>query len=202
MSVGGLSQSVASKGVEELMGIFDVPPAILIKEVAKDLKEKIQKPQWIDFVKTGTSRERAPQDKDFWFYRNASILYRVYKDGPVGTGSLRTYYGGRKNRGVKPEHHNKGSGKIVRTCLQELEKKGFIKKSKKGRIITGTGEKYLFEISKLAEKNIAAGAYAAKEKKVTQSDAKAREVEQALKRQEKGKEKTKEHEEKKKTEKK
>ncbi len=29
----------------------------------------------------------------------------------VGTERLRTYYGGKKNRGVKPEHQYKASGK-------------------------------------------------------------------------------------------
>ncbi len=136
------------------MGIFDVPPAELIKEVAKDLKQKLEKPKWIDFVKSGSSKERAPQSRDFWFDRNASILFRVYKNGPIGTESLRSYYGGRKNRGVKPEHHRKASGKIIRLCLQTLEKKGFIKKEKKGRVITSTGEKYLYGISKIVQKNI------------------------------------------------
>lgn len=136
------------------MGIFDVPASELIKETAANLKQKIQKPEWIEFVKSGQSRERAPQDKDFWFVRNASILYRVYKQGPLGTGSLRSYYGGRKNRGVQPEHHRKGSGKIIRLCLQTLEKEGFIKKTKKGRTVTANGEKFLLGISRTVEKRL------------------------------------------------
>ncbi|MDO8633894.1 MAG: 30S ribosomal protein S19e [archaeon] len=136
------------------MGIFDVPASELIKEAAGNLKQKIQKPGWIEFAKTGESRERAPQDRDFWFVRNASILYRVYKEGPLGTGSLRTYYGGRKNRGVRPEHHRKGSGKIIRLCLQTLEKEGFIKKTKKGRAVTPFGEKFLLAVSRTVEKRL------------------------------------------------
>lgn len=136
------------------MGIFDVPASELIKEAAGNLKQKIQKPEWIDFAKTGESRERSPQDRDFWFVRNASILYRVYKEGPLGTGSLRSYYGGRKNRGVRPEHHRKGSGKIIRLCLQTLEKEGLIKKTKKGRTVTSAGEKFLLTISRTVEKRL------------------------------------------------
>lgn len=171
------------------MGIFDVPPSELIKEVARDLKTKIEKPEWINYVKSGASRERAPLDTDFWFVRNASILYRIYKEGPLGTGSLRSYYGGRKNRGVKPEHHRKASGKIIRTCLQELEKKGFIKKEKKGRLVTPMGEKYLFAISKTVEQNLIANPIVKKKKRLTSTvEAKARDVTAALKGREKKKE--------------
>lgn len=136
------------------MGVFDVPASELIKEAALGLKQKIQKPEWVDFAKSGESRERAPLDRDFWFVRNASILYRVYKEGPLGTGSLRSYYGGRKNRGVRPEHHRKGSGKIIRLCLQTLEKEGFIKKTKKGRTVTPSGEKFLLTTSMTVEKRL------------------------------------------------
>jgi ribosomal protein S19E (S16A) len=103
------------------------------------------------FAKTGMHRERAPQRKDWWFVRCASILYRVYKDGPVGTESLRSYYGGKRNRGVKPHHFSKSGGKVIRTCLQALEKDGLIKKAKpKGREISSKGEKFLLLKSKEA----------------------------------------------------
>jgi len=162
------------------MGIYDVPASSLIKEVAKDLKGKIEKPAWVEFVKTGVSKERAPQDRDFWFARNASLLFRIYKDGPVGTGSLRSYYGGRKNRGLKPERHRKGSGKVIRTCLQTLEKSGYIKKSKKGRVITSAGEKYLYAMSKIVEKNIAERPVEVRERKIEAQPTKSREVEETL----------------------
>lgn len=129
------------------MGIFDVEPAVLIKEIAKDFRQKFKQPQWAEWVKTGTHTERAPQNKDWFFERTASVLYRVYKDGPVGTESLRTYYGGRKKRGVRPEKKRKSSGKIIRTCLQTLEKEGFIKKGKTGRAVTGKGESYLHRLA-------------------------------------------------------
>jgi len=130
------------------MGIFDVPAALLIEEVAKDLKEKIQKPEFTVYVKTGAHAERTPNNDDWFYVRNASILYQIYKNGSTGTGSLRTYYGGRRNRGVKPEHKRKASGKVIRVCLQSLEKQGLLKKEKKGRIITGQGEKLLFTKAK------------------------------------------------------
>ncbi len=134
------------------MNILEVPTTELLKLIKEDFKTKLTEPSFTVWVKTGAHRERAPQQNDWWFMRTASILYRVFKDGPVGTESLRTYYGGRKNRGVKPEKFVKASGKIIRTCMQALEKQGFVKKSKKGRIITSKGHKYLNEIAKKINK--------------------------------------------------
>ena len=134
------------------MGIFDVPTAILIEEVAKELKNKIKQPDFIDYVKTGSHKERTPNNPDWFYVRNASVLYQIYRNGASGTESLRSYYGGRKNRGVKPEKKRKASGKIIRVCLQSLEKEGLLKKEKKGRIVTGKGEKLLYSKAKELEK--------------------------------------------------
>lgn len=147
------------------MGVFDVPAWDLIQAIAKDLQGefKVQKPVWTDFVKTGMHRERAPDRDDWYFIRIGSLLYRVCKDQPLGVGSLRTYYGGRKHRGVKKEKFRKSSGKIIRLGLQELEKLGLIKKEKKGRVITSKGQSYLnkrskevFEIVKKRDEEFAA----------------------------------------------
>ncbi len=140
------------KGVK--MGIYDVPASDLIQETAKELKTKIKKPDFTKYVKTGQNRQRAPNDPDWFYTRMASILYRIYKNNALGTGALRSYYGGRQNRGVKPEHKKKASGKIIRTCLQLLEKENLLKKDKKGRTITPQGEKLLYKKAKeIEEKN-------------------------------------------------
>ncbi|MFH1588028.1 MAG: 30S ribosomal protein S19e [Candidatus Diapherotrites archaeon] len=134
------------------MKVYEVPATELIELIAKEFEGRLTQPEFSLWVKTGSHRERAPARKDWWFVRTASILYRVYTDGPVGTESLRTYYGGRKNRGVKPEKFKKAGGKIIRTCLQALEKEELIKKSKKGREITSKGKSYMN--SKAKELNI------------------------------------------------
>ena len=133
-----------------MVSVYDVRAADLIKEISTDLKDKVEQPKFVKFVKTGRHRERPPQQIDWFYTRMASMLRRIYIDGPVGTQQLRTYYGGKRNRGSEPSHFYKGSGKIIRTCLQELEKLGFIKKLKKGRVISAKGEKYLSEKSKHA----------------------------------------------------
>src|SRR3989344_2274345 len=133
------------------MGIYDVPAVMLIEEAAKDFKTRVKKPAFTDYVKTGSHKERVPNNPDWFFTRMGAVLYRTYKEGNLGTGRLRTYFGGRKNRGVRPEKKIKASGKILRTCLQMLEKEGLVKKDKKGRKVTPKGEKFLFEKSKIVQ---------------------------------------------------
>ena len=62
---------------------------------------------------------------------------------------LRSFYGGRKRMGHKPPHFRKAGGKIIRTILIDLEKKGYIqKKGKEGRVITPQGQKFLDGLAK------------------------------------------------------
>lgn len=126
--------------------VYDVPANLLINHVAKDFNEdndKINPPEWTTLVKTGVHKERKPENNDWWYVRCASILRRVYIDGPVGINSLRTFYGGKKDRGVTPETFKKGSGAIVRNALHQLEDAGFIQKVDAGRIITPQGKSFL-----------------------------------------------------------
>jgi len=53
------------------------------------------------------------------------------------------FYGGRHRNGNKPIHHAKGSGSIAREALQQLEKAGFVKNQKTGRIISSTGQAFM-----------------------------------------------------------
>ncbi len=126
---------------------YEVEAGRLIEKVAEDLKSKIKKPQWADYVKTGTHKERRPDDEDWWWFRAASILRHVYMKGPVGVQRLRKLYGGRKNKGVRPEKFHKGSGKIIRAILQDFDKLGYTEKVAGGRIVTSKGHSYLDKIS-------------------------------------------------------
>ncbi|VVB51012.1 30S ribosomal protein S19e [uncultured archaeon] len=127
--------------------VYDVHPEKLIKATAKDLKEnvKLERPQWALYVKTGVTKESPPEDADWWWTRAAAVLRRIYVDGPVGVQRLRTQYGGRKHRGVKPEEFRRGSGKILRHALQKFDELGYTVKTenKKGRVITPKGRAYL-----------------------------------------------------------
>ena len=128
---------------------FDVPADLLIKKVAEEFKnnDKIEAPAWSDFVRTGVHKERKPENEDWWFIRTASIIRRVYIDGPVGVESLRTFYGGKKDRGVRPEKFKKGSGAIIRNALHQLEDAGYVEKVEGGRVVTPQGRSFLDKIS-------------------------------------------------------
>ncbi len=137
--------------------IYDVPADSLISEVAKELtaNKKINPPEWAPFVKTGVHKERRPENPDWWYVRCASILRRVYMDGPVGINSLKTYYGGKKDMGTSPEKFRKGSGSVIRTALKQLEDVGFVTKvGDEGRVITPEGKSFMDKTSHNLKKDI------------------------------------------------
>lgn len=125
--------------------VYDVPAEMLINNVAQKLKndQKVKPPEWTRFAKTGAHKELSPDNANWWFVRCASILRRIYIDGPVGVSRLRSFYGGRHRNGVKPVHFSKGSGSIAREALQQLEKAGFVKTQKTGRIVSPVGQSFL-----------------------------------------------------------
>ena len=126
----------------------------ICKEELKKIKE-IKPPEWSRFAKTGVHKKFPPQQDDWWYIRSASILRRIYLDGPVGVARLRTYYGGRKERGHKPERFRKASGNVIRKILQQLESAGLIEKNKegkRGRVISEEGRKFLRKISSEVKK--------------------------------------------------
>lgn len=137
--------------------IFTVEPNEFIKNLSEELKnyKEIQAPEWAKFCKTGVHKERCPVQDDWWHIRAAAVLRSVYRLGPVGTEKLRTKYGGRKNRGVKPEHHKKGSGSVIRKILQQLENAKLIKQASvgvhKGRIVTKEGKQLLNKVADIKE---------------------------------------------------
>lgn len=140
----------------------DITPDELITALADELKNNVKfpRPDWSLNVKTGAHKERAPEDPDWWWMRSASVLRKLYVDGPTGSRKLKVEYGGRKNRGRRPEEFRKAGGKILRVILQQFDEIGFtIKddKKKKGRLLTSKGRSFIDKIaSKLAQKNVGA----------------------------------------------
>lgn len=132
---------------------LEVKPEQLIKKVADELKkdERMAQPSWALFCKTGISREKVPDQEDWWYIRAASILRKVAILGPVGVNNLSVAYGSKQNRGMKPEKFQRASRNIIRTIMQQLETKGFIKQTEigvhKGRVITKEGRDFLNQIS-------------------------------------------------------
>lgn len=125
-----------------------------LAEALKSIPE-FKKPEWIEFVKSGPAKARPINDPDFWHKRAASVLRQVYKKGILGVNRLKTRYGSRKKRGSRPEEFRKGSGKIIRTILQQSDAAGFteiakkikgVKGKKPGRQLTDKGKKFLESI--------------------------------------------------------
>jgi small subunit ribosomal protein S19e len=131
------------------MRIHLAPPEALIHKVSEQLKslEEVQPPVWAAYAKTGVHKERPPMQDDWWYIRSASVLRKVSLRGPIGTNKLRVLYGGRKNRGHKPDVNRRGSGSVIRTVLQQLEAAGLIQQVErnghKGRVVTAKGQSLL-----------------------------------------------------------
>lgn len=128
--------------------LYDAPADALIDALAEKLAERIDEPEWARYAKAGGDRELPPDGDDFWERRAASILRKVAIDGPVGVGRLRTAYGGAKSGssryGVAPRHHVKGSGKVIRTILQQLQDEGLVEEAgSAGRQVTSDGRSLL-----------------------------------------------------------
>ena len=132
----------------------EVSSSELVKRAKEELKklEEMKPPAWINFVKSGVHKERPPLQQDFWYIRAASVLRRIYMEGPVGVSKLRNFYGGRKHRGYRPDVSRRAAGNILRKVLQHLEKAGFVANDKKGRKITAKGQKFLDGIAKEIKK--------------------------------------------------
>jgi len=125
--------------------VYDVPADLLIRKVAEALKsrQEIKPPAWAAFAKTGVHKELPPEDPDWWYIRSAAVMRRVYVDGPLGVQRMRSFYGGKKDRGSRPNAFRKGSGSVLRKALQQLEACKFIVHDKAGRRISPAGQSFM-----------------------------------------------------------
>lgn len=133
--------------------VYDLTAQEYNTKLAEALKKisEFKAPEWIQFVKSGSGKERPIEEKDFWHKRAASILRQIYKNKIVGVNRLRTRYGNLKNRGMKPEAFRRSSGKIIRLILQQSDKAGFteavkqnkVLKTRAGRKLTAKGKEFL-----------------------------------------------------------
>jgi small subunit ribosomal protein S19e len=125
--------------------VYDIPAELLIPKVAGELKKRkeIQPPAWAAFAKAGVHQQMPPEDPDFWYVRSASVLRRLYTDGPVGVQRMRTAYGGKRDRGSSPFQFRKGGGSSLRKILQQLEAAGLVTKDKTGRSLSVAGRSFL-----------------------------------------------------------
>jgi len=137
---------------------YDIPASVLIKRLARYLREEVDAivpPTWSSFVKTGSHAQRPPEEPDWWFTRCASLLRKIYIKGPVGIERLRSEYGGRIDRGAKPEHVRKGGGAIIRKAIQQLQAAGLVEPLRnRGRVVTSEGRRLLDGLSTEIKENL------------------------------------------------
>jgi len=137
-----------------MTSVFEIDAQEYNLKLAEALKKvpEFKEPDWAKLVKSGPSKERPIDDLDFWYKRSASILRQIYKKKIVGVNRLRTKYGSKKNRGMRPEEFRKAGGKIIRTILQQADKAGFteiardikdVRSKKPGRQLTKKGKDFL-----------------------------------------------------------
>ena len=131
--------------------IRTIPADKYNQALANALKEipEFERPEFSELVKTSAHKKRPSVEPDFWHKRSASILRQIYLRGTVGVSRLRTRYGGKKDRGMKPAHFRKAGGKIIRVILQQAEAAGFLERTdgeKSVRKISEKGKEFLESI--------------------------------------------------------
>jgi len=129
--------------------VYDVPAYDFISKLSEILKtEDIPAPSWIPFVKTGAHAIKPPQNPEWWHIRCASILRKIYLNGPISVNRLRAIYGGGKAVGYGAAHHKDASGAVIRNAIHGLEKLGYVQKAeKKGRMVTKQGMQKLDKLA-------------------------------------------------------
>lgn len=140
-----------------MVSVKDIPVDIFLKKLRDYIKRnvpEVKPPEWSFYVKTGPSKQRPPNDTNWWYTRAASLLRKLYIHGPLGINRLRSYYGGRKDRGVRPERHVDGGGANIRNILQQLERAGLVEKSSKGRVLTREGRSLLDRLAAEIKRNL------------------------------------------------
>ncbi|KAL7067879.1 putative 40S ribosomal protein S19 [Cryptosporidium serpentis] len=106
----------------------DVPAGILIERFAQQLKKggKMVIPEWVDHVKTSSSKELPPQDPDWLYIRAASILRHLYIRPNAGVGALSKFYGRKQRNGTSRNHSSTASRGLIRYCLLQLQGIGLV----------------------------------------------------------------------------
>ncbi|MEA2070696.1 MAG: 30S ribosomal protein S19e [Asgard group archaeon] len=129
--------------------VYEVPASDLIEALTEKLQKakNISPPDWASFVKTGCFKDRTPHNPDWWYVRCASLLRKVYINGPIGLSHLRKIYGGTRKGRNRPERFVKASGAIIRKALQQLEAEGLLTSDKRGRRITPAGQSMLDKLA-------------------------------------------------------
>ncbi|TIB73557.1 hypothetical protein E3Q22_04323 [Wallemia mellicola] len=144
-------------GYHAMVNVRDVSAPSFIEAYSQHLKRsgKIEIPNWVDIVKTGSHKELAPYNPDWYYVRAAAVARHVYLRKSVGVGALVKFHGGAVNRGHQPYHHRAASRGVDRRVVQSLEKIGVLEKAVDGgRKISQDGMR---DLDRIAASIVAAG---------------------------------------------
>ena len=142
---------VAAKGARKInvgkrkgATLRDVSANKWIRAMAQHLKQsgKLFVPSCTELVKQSHGNQRAPQNPDWYFYRCAAVLRRIYVRPGTGYGGLSKAFAIKKNNGSRPEKTVRASTGLLHWACRSLEGLKLIGKGKEsGRILTKDGRR-------------------------------------------------------------
>jgi len=133
----------------ETLDYRSVSPTLMVPRLAVKLKqaEGMAPPSWAGFAKTAPFKRSLPESMDWWYVRAASVLLNLSKKSGTGVSRLSAQYGGRKVGTSKPHHVQRGSRKLIRTLIDQLEAAGFITISQGKKQVTPKAEALLSQVA-------------------------------------------------------
>ena len=125
-----LIDSIEINKTKKGITVLDVPSNKFVNELALFFKEKniIKLPEWSPIVKCCHANEIVPLSNDYLYVKaaaSARILY-VTKKKSLGVGSLRSFFGKKKRRGVQPPKSMKAGGRCIREIVHQLKQNGYV----------------------------------------------------------------------------
>ena len=143
--------------------VRDVSANKWVRAMAGHLKQsgKLFVPNCTELMKQCNANQRAPQNPDWYFYRCAAVLRRVYCRPGTGYGGMGKAFGMLKNNGSRPEKTVKALRGLLHWACRSLEGLKLIQKGKEqGRILTREGRRACDTIAfnvKSGRKTVGAG---------------------------------------------
>jgi small subunit ribosomal protein S19e len=123
--------------------LLDVPANKFINQVASFLKEKniIKIPKYAPLVKTSRANDCEPIDPDYFYYKAAAIIRKLYltKSKNIGVGSLRVMFSKKERRGSQPPKTFRAGGKIIREIVIQLKNADYVKNYERKEDETNSG---------------------------------------------------------------
>ena len=125
-----LIDSIEINKTKKGITVLDVPSNKFVNALALFFKEKniIKLPEWSPIVKCSHANEIVPLSNDYLYIKAAAIARILYvtKKKSLGVGSLRTFFGKKKRRGVQPPKSMKAGGRCIREIVHQLKQNGYV----------------------------------------------------------------------------